>query len=123
MGGPRESLPVEARSPPSRPAPAQAPRLPEVIGVSFDSWESHHRFQERCGLGFALAADPDRSIAQAYGVGRMPGLLPVARRSSFLVGPDGRIAEVWPSVNPKRHAAEVLEAVRRHAGAGAATPR
>jgi peroxiredoxin Q/BCP len=86
----------------------------EVIGVSFDSWESHRRFQERYGLGFGLAADRDHRIASAYGVGRMLGVLPVARRSSFLVGPDGRIVETWPSVNPGKHAEQVLEAVRRH---------
>ena len=90
----------------------------EVIGVSVDSWESHQRFQERYGLGFALASDQDRSIGQAYGVGRMMGVLPVARRQSFLVGPDGRVVETWPSVKPKNHAAEVLEAVRRHGAVG-----
>lgn len=95
----------------------------EVIGVSFDSWDSHQRFQERYGLGFALAADTDRSISSAYGVGRMLGVLPVARRCSFLVGPDGRIEKVWNSVSPRRHAAEVLEAVREAGGiaAGAGT--
>ncbi len=39
-------------------------------------------------------------------------MLPVHQRVSFLVGPDGAIARVWPSVSPGRHAAEVLEAVR-----------
>lgn len=86
----------------------------DVIGVSADSWESHRRFQEKHGLQFALAADPERTIAAAYGVGRMLGVLPVFRRVSFLVGPDGRIVEVWPSVRPSTHAREVLEAVRRH---------
>lgn len=85
----------------------------DVIGVSADSWEAHRRFQEKHGLQFALAADPDRTIADAYGVGRMLGVLPVFKRVSFLVGPDGRIAEVWPSVRPSTHAQEVLEAVRR----------
>jgi peroxiredoxin Q/BCP len=102
----------------------------DVIGVSADSWESHQRFQEKHGLNFALAADPDRRIAGAYGVGRMLGVLPVFKRVSFLVDPEGRIAEVWPSVRPSTHAGEVLEAVRTHsAGAGksedaaALTPR
>ncbi|HEY6378017.1 MAG TPA: peroxiredoxin [Candidatus Dormibacteraeota bacterium] len=86
----------------------------EVMGVSSDSWQSHQGFQERHGLGFALAADSDHRIAAAYGVGRMLGILPVSRRSSFLVGPDGGIVETWPSVNPSKHAEQVLEAVRRH---------
>ena len=87
----------------------------DVIGVSADSWDSHRRFQERHGLRFALAADPGKRIAAAYGVGRMLGVLPVFKRVSFLVGPDGRIVEVWPSVRPSTHAQEVLAAVRRHA--------
>ena len=86
----------------------------DVIGVSADSWDSHRRFSEKHGLRFALAADPDRKVASAYGVGRMLGVLPLFKRVSFLVGPDGRIVEVWPGVKPATHATEVLEAVRRH---------
>jgi peroxiredoxin Q/BCP len=85
----------------------------EVIGVSTDSWKSHARFADKYSLEFALAADRDNSIRRAYGVGRMMGILPVVQRVSFLVGPDGRIVHVWPRVNAARHAAEVLEEVRR----------
>ncbi|MEA2671401.1 MAG: thioredoxin-dependent peroxiredoxin, partial [Chloroflexota bacterium] len=84
----------------------------DVIGVSVDSPESHRRFAEKHGLRFALASDSDRTISRAYGVGRMLGLLPLHQRVSFLVGPDGTIARVWPSVRPARHAGEVLAAVR-----------
>ena len=89
----------------------------EVIGVSFDGWESHRRFQEKHGLRFALAADGAHGIAAAYGVGRMLGILPVARRVSFLVDPSGAIVEVWPAVKPRQHVDEVLNAVRRHRAA------
>jgi peroxiredoxin Q/BCP len=85
----------------------------DVIGVSTDSWDAHQRFSEKYGLEFALAADRDHAIRRAYGVGRMLGVLPVAERVSFLVGPDGRIARVWPHVKPSEHAAEVLAEVRR----------
>jgi peroxiredoxin Q/BCP len=85
----------------------------DVIGVSTDSWESHQRFSEKYGLEFALASDSDQAIRKAYGVGKMMGILPVVQRVSFLVGPDGRIEHVWPQVNAARHAAEVLEEVRR----------
>ncbi len=85
----------------------------DVIGVSTDSWRSHTRFAEKYGLEFGLASDSDHSIRRAYGVGRMMGILPVVQRVSFLVGPDGRIARVWPHVNAARHAAEVLDEVRR----------
>lgn len=85
----------------------------EVIGVSSQDEASHARFRETCGLRFPLAADTDRAVARAYGVGRMLGILPVNARVSFLVAPDGTIAEVWPHVSPARHAAEVLLTVRR----------
>lgn len=85
----------------------------DVIGVSTDSWESHTRFAEKYGLEFALASDADGGIRKAYGVGRMLGVLPVTQRVSFLVGPDGRIVHVWPQVKAARHAADVLEEVRR----------
>ncbi len=88
----------------------------DVIGVSTDSWESHTRFQAKYGLRFALASDADHSISAAYGVGRSAGVLPMAKRVSFLVGPDGTVAEVWPSVDPKSHTAEVLAAVQLHSG-------
>lgn len=89
----------------------------DVIGVSTDSWDSHRRFSEKFGLEFALAADADHRIRSAYGVGRMLGILPVAQRVSFMVGPEGRIEHVWPSVNASRHADEVLAEVRRRAAA------
>jgi peroxiredoxin Q/BCP len=92
----------------------------DVIGVSTDSWDAHQRFAEKHGLGFALASDSDHAIRKAYGVGRMLGALPVVRRVSFLVGRDGCIAHVWPQVNAARHAADVLEEVRRRTKPGTA---
>ena len=88
----------------------------EVIGVSFDTWQSHQRFQAKHNLRFPLAADDDKKIAAAYGVRKMLGILPVASRVSFLVDPQGRIAQVWPRVRPGAHAREVLEAVRSRSG-------
>ena len=96
-------------------------KIRQVIGVSTDSWESHQRFSEKYGLEFALASDSDHQIRKAYGVGKMMGVLPVVQRVSFLVGPDGRIAHVWPHVTAARHAADVLAEVRRHTRQGAPT--
>lgn len=92
----------------------------DVIGVSTDSWDSHQRFAEKYGLEFALASDGDQAIRKAYGVGKMMGVLPVTQRVSFLVGPNGRIAHVWPQVSPAKHAAEVLDEVRRRTAPEAA---
>jgi len=94
----------------------------DVIGVSTDSWDSHFRFQGKHGLRFALASDSGRTIADAYGVGRSITSFGMLQRVSFLVGPDGLIEEVWPSVSAKTHAADVLTAVqKRQAAAGPTT--
>ena len=85
----------------------------DVIGVSTDGDESHAKFRAKYGLKFALAADRDGELVKAYKVGKTLGVLPLAARVSYLVGPDGKIAWVWPHVSPKDHAAEVLETVNR----------
>jgi peroxiredoxin Q/BCP len=59
-------------------------------------------------LPFSLVADEDGQVARAYGV---PSTLGMAARVTFLVSPEGRIARVWPDVDPAIHADEVLAAV------------
>lgn len=88
-----------------------------VFGLSPDDVASHGRFAEKFSLPFELLADVDHSVASAYGAwgeksmyGRtFEGIL----RSTFVVGPDGRIAKVFAKVKPQNHAAEVLEALVR----------
>ncbi len=82
----------------------------EVIGVSFDSQESHQKFIEKYNLNFPLLADTDGKIADAYGVRREAGKN-VARRVSFLIGKDGRILHVTDSPNADVHLAEMKEAI------------
>jgi peroxiredoxin Q/BCP len=81
----------------------------EVIGVSFDSAESHQKFISKHGLNFPLLADTDGKIADAYGV-RMPDK-PMARRVSFLIGLDGKIVHVTDSGNAGVHLTEMKEAI------------
>jgi thioredoxin-dependent peroxiredoxin len=83
----------------------------EVIGVSFDSADSHKRFIEENKLNFPLLADTDGKIADAYGV-RAPGK-DVARRVSFLIGLDGRIAHVTDAGNPELHLTEMKDAIAK----------
>lgn len=75
-----------------------------VIGVSTNSPESHQEFLEKERLPFALASD-DGPVAKAYGVKKN---LWGFERVTFLVGRDGRVAHVWPSVDPGVHADDVL---------------
>lgn len=88
----------------------------EVWGISPDGAASHARFRSNFGLPFALLSDEDHAVADRYGAWGMKknygreyeGLI----RSSFLVGPDGRIAKAWPRVKADGHAEQVLEALR-----------
>jgi peroxiredoxin Q/BCP len=96
----------------------------EVWGVSPDGSGSHAAFRAKFGLPFTLLTDEDHAVADAYGAwqektnyGRTyMGIV----RSSFLVGPDGRVAAAWPKVKAEGHAAQVLAAIREaQAAAGA----
>ncbi len=84
-----------------------AARQVTIFGISRDSPETHQEFRAQHALPFPLVSDQDGSIAQAYGV---PSPLGMSSRVSFLVGPDGKIARVWPDVDPGVHAREVLAA-------------
>jgi len=83
----------------------------EVVGVSFDSAESHLQFIEKHKLNFPLLTDTDGKIAEAYGV-RIPGKN-FARRVSFLIGLDGKIAHVTDTPSADTHLSEMKEAVAK----------
>jgi peroxiredoxin Q/BCP len=76
-----------------------------VIGVSRDSRESHAEFMRKHGLPFPLASDESGSIERAYGVSSFLGM---SSRVTFLIDREGKVARVWPDVDPAAHAQEVL---------------
>jgi len=78
----------------------------QVYGVSLDSPESHRRFREKHNLNFPLLTDEGGRAAEALGVLRENR--EKANRVTFLLGPDGRIARVYPEVSPETHADEIL---------------
>jgi peroxiredoxin Q/BCP len=87
----------------------------DVWGVSPQGVGSKRAFREKFDLPFALLADVDHAVADAYGswvekqnYGKTYW---GTARTTFLVDPDGRIARVWPKVKPEGHAAEVLAAL------------
>ena len=83
----------------------------EVIGVSFDSTDSHQKFISKYHLNFPLVADTDGKIADAYGV-RMTGKN-MDRRVSFLIGLDGKIVHVTDTMNADTHLTEMKQAVEK----------
>jgi peroxiredoxin Q/BCP len=86
----------------------------EVVGVSFDSGDSHQKFISKYNLNFPLIADTDGKIADAYGV-RMKGMA-MANRVSFLIGLDGKIAHITNSPNPQKHLTEMKDAAAKLKG-------
>lgn len=80
-----------------------------IFGVSRDSEASHDAFRKNHTLPFPLVADENGAVQKAYGV---PSRLGHAARVSFLVGRDGKIAHVWPDVDPVAQASDVLDYVK-----------
>jgi peroxiredoxin Q/BCP len=83
----------------------------EVVGVSFDSAESHQKFISKYHLNFPLLVDTDGKIAEEYGT-RMNGKN-MAKRVSFLIGLDGKIAHITDNPSAETHLSEMKEAVAR----------
>ncbi len=78
-----------------------------VAGVSFDSLESIAAFAAREGFPFPLLSDRDRRVGLAYGACD-DAKAAHAVRMSVLIGEDGKIARIYPQVDPRDHAARVL---------------
>ncbi len=80
------------------------------MGVSADSVPVQQRFIERFSLTFPMISDTAKQIIGAYGAREVLGI--TAKRSTFLIGPDGRIAHVWPRVKVEGHADDVVATLR-----------
>jgi thioredoxin-dependent peroxiredoxin len=77
----------------------------QVLGVSSDDQKSHEEFAKEEKLPFPILADTELTWAKAFGV---PIRLGMTSRVSFLLNKDGKIAKVYPDVDPGVHANEVL---------------
>ena len=86
-----------------------------ILGVSPDPVKSHDKFVAKFELPFTLLADEEKQIAQAYGAWGEKSFMGRkylgTHRVTFLIGPDGRIKKIWPTVKPAEHAGEVLAAL------------
>lgn len=87
-----------------------------VLGVSPDSVKSHANFAGKNSLPFPLLADVDKKIVQAYGVWVEKSLYGRqymgVERSTFVIGPDGKIVKIFRKVKAATHVAEVLAALK-----------
>jgi peroxiredoxin Q/BCP len=91
----------------------------EVIGVSKDSVRSHDKFKQKHELTFPLASDEAGGVVEAFGSWVEKSMYGKkymgVDRSTFLVGPDGKVVKAWRKVAVPGHVEEVLAAAR---GAG-----
>lgn len=87
-----------------------------VAGVSKDSVKKHDKFRDKHELGVVLISDEDTTICEDYGVWKEKSMYGKKymgiERTTFLIGPDGKIVEVWNKVKAAGHAAKVLERVK-----------
>ena len=94
----------------------------ELFGVSPDSVRSHVKFREKYGLPHRLLADTGHAVADAFGVWVEKRYLGKTyqgvERTTFVIGPDGRVEQVLPRVNPAEHVDLLLDALATAGAAG-----
>jgi thioredoxin-dependent peroxiredoxin len=92
----------------------------QVIGVSQDSPESHVKFIDRHDLTVLLLSDPNHEVHKAYDVWKPKMMFGKeflgTVRSTFLIDPQGKIAEVWRKVSVKGHAEVVRQGLLEKSG-------
>lgn len=84
-----------------------------IVGVSPDSTTSHCKFIAKHNLSIQLLSDPEHQLIKSYGVWRLKKFMGKEYmgvvRSTFLITPDGKIAQIWDSVRVKGHVEKVLQ--------------
>lgn len=93
-----------------------------LFGVSPDNVASHQKFRDKFTLPFPLLADDDHRVSEQYGVWGPKQFMGReymgVDRATFIIDPEGKVARVFPKVNPNGHALQILDALKelkRHA--------
>ncbi len=91
-----------------------------ILGVSVDDVESHKAFSEENSLPFPILADVDKKVATSYGtLTKYLGIAELARRDTFIIDPQGRVAKHYVKVQPKGHSEIVLSDLKQLAAKAA----
>jgi peroxiredoxin Q/BCP len=83
-----------------------------VLGVSMDDVQSHREFADKYHLSFPLLSDSKGEVARRYGALRNLGVVKFAKRYTFIVDPEGRLAKIYRKVEPKTHSDDVIAALK-----------
>jgi peroxiredoxin Q/BCP len=87
-----------------------------IVGVSVDDTRSHQAFAKKYSVPFPLLADGKGEVAARYGSIRDLGLFRFAKRNTFLIDPQGRVARVYLSVSTSRNSQEIIDDLKKLAG-------
>ena len=90
----------------------------KVIGVSVDDSDSHAEFARKYHLPFPLLADKKGKIADDYGALRNFGIMKFAKRYTFLIDPQGKIAKTYLDVDTSRHSQQIIDDLQKMTTAG-----
>ena len=85
----------------------------QVVGISVDDSASHAEFARKYHLLFPLLADQSAEVAARYGALMNLGFFKVARRYTFLIDPQGKIAKVYQKVETSKHSTEIIEDLKK----------
>ena len=90
-----------------------------LLGISPDTPQAQKKFQDKFKLPFSLLADADKKVADAFGVLQMKNMygkkVMGIVRTTFIIGPDGKIQHIFPKVKAEGHAGEVLAYLKESA--------
>lgn len=91
-----------------------------VVGISEDTIGSHERFAKKYHLPFTLLADDNGKVAEAYdSLFSIFGMMKLAKRHTFIINPQGRLAAMFMDVNPDDHSKQVISKLKSLIASGA----
>jgi peroxiredoxin Q/BCP len=85
----------------------------QVVGISVDDSDSHAEFAKKYHLPFPLLADKSTEVTARYGALMNLWLFKVAKRYTFLIDPQGKVAKVYEKVETSRHSTEIIEDLKQ----------
>lgn len=90
-----------------------------MLGISADKPETQKKFQTKYDLPYTLLSDVDKKVCNAFDVIQEKNMygkkVKGIARTTFLIGPDGKIAHIFEKVKPEGHAEEVLDFLKNGA--------
>lgn len=85
----------------------------QVVGMSIDDSFSHKKFAEKYNLPFPLLSDASGEVASLYGALNNFLVIKLAKRYTYLINPQGKIAKIYLSVDTSKHSQEIIEDLKK----------